>query len=109
MRSCSRASAGRKDDSCRVSGSATCRLSGVLVQAVSSRPSASVAPNAPPIRLSVIPSLLMLLFDDLDLLRPRRFNDRPVALLDPSTHPHAAAVERFRLKAGGGKDAPVSF
>src|SRR5262245_63999382 len=48
-------------------------------------------------------------FRDLDLLRPRRLDPRPVALLDEAAHPHAAALERSRRQPGGDEATLVSF
>src|SRR5215467_3612695 len=48
-------------------------------------------------------------FGDLDLLRARGFDARPVAVLHPSAHADAAVLQRLRFQAGGSEAALVAF
>src|SRR5207244_4017971 len=47
--------------------------------------------------------------DDLDLLRPHRFDPWAAALLDIAADPDATALQAFRLETLGGKAALVAF
>src|ERR1700674_5241173 len=55
---------------------------------------------------SAVPSIPLC---DLDLLRAGGLDPRPAALFHPSTHPHAAVFEPFRLEAHGGEIALIAF